>query len=89
MFSSWVRAWVPVPIMPTPTRLVAFMISSLVWLNRRPELADLATGFILALGAYLGTGVFLHLSYERYYWILIALAAATESGFPLKVPTWS
>jgi hypothetical protein len=47
------------------------------WLNRRPELADLATGFILALGAYLGTGVFLHLSYERYYWILIALAAAT------------
>jgi len=46
------------------------------WLRKRPELADLATGFILALGAYLGTGVFLHLSYERYYWILIALASA-------------
>jgi hypothetical protein len=26
--------------------------------------------------AYLGTGVFLHLAFERYYWFMIALAAA-------------
>jgi hypothetical protein len=26
--------------------------------------------------SYLGTGVFLHLAYERYYWFMIGLAAA-------------
>jgi O-antigen ligase len=47
------------------------------WLRRRPELADLAAGFLFALTAYMGTAVFLHLSYERYFWILVALAGAT------------
>ncbi len=42
----------------------------------RPDLARLATGFTLVLLAYLGTGVFLHLAYERYYWVMVALAAA-------------
>jgi len=46
------------------------------WLKQRPELADLATAFWLSLFAYLATGVFLHLSFQRYYWFLIALAAA-------------
>jgi O-antigen ligase len=42
----------------------------------RPDLARLAAGFTLMLLAYLGTGVFLHLAYERYYWVMIAMAAA-------------
>jgi hypothetical protein len=43
---------------------------------RRPDLAHLAAGFTLMLLAYLGTGVFLHLAFERYYWVMIALAAS-------------
>jgi putative inorganic carbon (HCO3(-)) transporter len=40
-----------------------------------PVLANVATGFILALVAYLTTGLFLHLAFERYFWFLLALAA--------------
>lgn len=42
----------------------------------RSEIRRLALGFILALLAYLGTGMFLHLAYHRYYWLLIGLSAA-------------
>ena len=41
-----------------------------------PDRARWAAGFALVLLSYLGTGVFLHLSFERYYWFFIALAAA-------------
>ena len=44
--------------------------------RRRPELARLAAAFSLVLLAYLGTGVFLHLAFERYYWFMIGLTAA-------------
>jgi putative inorganic carbon (HCO3(-)) transporter len=43
----------------------------------RPDLAAMATGFLLALATYLTTGLFLHLSYARYYWLILALAGAT------------
>jgi O-antigen ligase len=46
------------------------------WRASRPELADMAAGFMFAVTAYMGSGVFLHLSYERYFWILIALGGA-------------
>ena len=46
------------------------------YMDRSPELAHLATAFWLSIAAYLGTAVFLHLAYERYYWFLIALTAA-------------
>ena len=46
------------------------------WLHLRPELASWATGFGLAIMAYLTTAIFLHLSYQRYFWLLIALANA-------------
>lgn len=36
----------------------------------------LATGFLLGLLAYLYAGVFLHLSYARYFWMLLALGGA-------------
>ena len=43
----------------------------------RADLAAMATGFLLALMAYLTTGLFLHLSFARYYWLILALAGAT------------
>jgi O-antigen ligase len=46
------------------------------WLRERPELALMATGFLLALVAYLTTGLFLHLSYARYFWVMLALGGA-------------
>lgn len=53
------------------------------WLPERPERARLSTAYLLALVAYLGPGMFLHLSYVRYFWFLLALAAvaaAVEGG---------
>jgi putative inorganic carbon (hco3(-)) transporter len=44
--------------------------------GERDVLADLAVGVWLSLCAYLLTGIFLHLMYERYLWILMALAGA-------------
>jgi hypothetical protein len=46
------------------------------WASYRPDLANLAMAFSFSIAAYLGTAVFLHLSFERYYWLLIALASA-------------
>lgn len=45
----------------------------------RPDLANIAASFFLSVVAYLYTGVFLHLSYERYFWILLALAAVAAT----------
>ena len=47
------------------------------WRDENAERADLATAFELALVGWLITSVFLHLSYQRYLWILVALAAAS------------
>jgi O-antigen ligase len=41
-----------------------------------PRRAWIAAGMSLMILSYLGTGVFLHLAYERYYWFMIGLAAA-------------
>ncbi len=45
-------------------------------LVRRPDLAATAAGFMLALVGYLASGLFLHLSYARYYWLILALGGA-------------
>lgn len=45
----------------------------------RPELANVAASFFLSVVGYLYTGVFLQLSYERYFWILLALAAVAAA----------
>ena len=44
------------------------------WLPRRRDHADLAGAYSLALLAYAASAVFLHLSYMRYFFILLALA---------------
>ena len=51
------------------------------WARSRPDIAFTASGFLLAIIAYLSTAVFLHLSYVRYYWLLLALAGATVHIF--------
>ncbi len=45
-------------------------------LESDPELAAIATAFWFAIVAYLGMGVFLHLAYQRYFWLLLALGGA-------------
>ncbi len=45
-------------------------------LRRRPDLEQLTTPFALALMTYYVTGLFLHLSFARYYWLMVALASA-------------
>lgn len=52
----------------------------------RPDLARLAAGFTLMLLAYLGTGVFLHLAYERYYWVMVALTASVVGALEQATP---
>jgi putative inorganic carbon (hco3(-)) transporter len=44
-------------------------------LRGAPE-SFLAHGLVVSLVGYFATAVFLHLSYQRYYWFLIALAAS-------------
>jgi O-antigen ligase len=46
------------------------------WRERAPEHAAMAASFALAVIAYMTTGLGLHLSYERYLWILLALAGS-------------
>jgi putative inorganic carbon (hco3(-)) transporter len=43
---------------------------------QRPDLERLATPFLLAIMTYHVTGLFLHLSFGRFYWLLLAVAAA-------------
>jgi len=42
-----------------------------------PEFADTAMAFFLCLVAYLISAIFAHLSYQRYFWLLMALCSAT------------
>ena len=44
--------------------------------RERLQSAYLVTGFLLALVAYLATGVFLHLAYIRFFYLMLALAGA-------------
>jgi O-antigen ligase len=44
--------------------------------RRRPELDYVAVGFFLSLTAYAISAVFAHLSYQRYFWLLVAVSSA-------------
>ncbi len=56
--------------------LVGLAAARRVCLESDPELANLATGYLLALVCYLSTGVFLHLAYMRYFYVVLALGGA-------------
>lgn len=46
------------------------------WLQRGEiNMANLCTGFFLSVIGYMATALFLHMSYLRYLWLLMALAA--------------
>lgn len=45
-------------------------------LVRRPDLERLTTPFGLAIMTYFVTGMFLHLSFARFYWLILAVAGA-------------
>ncbi len=44
--------------------------------KQQPQIIYTASAFFMAIMAYLATAMFLHLSYVRYYWFLLAFAAA-------------
>jgi putative inorganic carbon (hco3(-)) transporter len=46
------------------------------WRGRDAERAMIASSLLLALFAYLASGAFLHLSYQRFFWGLLALTAS-------------
>ncbi|MCZ7539839.1 MAG: O-antigen ligase family protein [Anaerolineae bacterium] len=61
--------------------IVALTMARLAGMRRRAFGRDratffLASGLLLSIITYLVTAVFLHLSYARYYWFLLALAGA-------------
>ncbi|MBC7965500.1 MAG: O-antigen ligase family protein [Fuerstia sp.] len=44
--------------------------------GRDRELEQTVSGFLLALTGYLAMGIFLHMSYIRYFWLMLAMADA-------------
>lgn len=40
---------------------------------RDPPIASLVAGLVGAIVAYLSSGIFLHLAFDRYYWLLLAI----------------
>lgn len=44
------------------------------WEHSRPDIANLNASFMFVLVVYMTTGLFLHMSYERYFWSMLALA---------------
>ena len=46
------------------------------WLEKRPELANMATAYMLAIISYMATGIFLHMAYIRFFYLMLALAGA-------------
>ncbi len=55
-------------------------------IQSRPDLANIATAFLLSIIAYLGTSVFTSFAYQRFYWLLLALAGAAIQIFHSEIP---
>jgi O-antigen ligase len=47
------------------------------WMADEPELSNMAVAYMLSIVTYLTTGIFLHFAFIRYFWLIMALAAAT------------
>ncbi len=52
------------------------------WLEVEPAMALLTAGLTLSLVVYLTVGLFLHLTYIRYFWFLLAVAGAAGRMAP-------
>lgn len=46
------------------------------WADEEPDLANMATAYMLSIVTYLTTGIFLHFAFIRYFWLIMALAGA-------------
>lgn len=74
---------------------ILFVIMHGLWKQRsrskmiNPELADTATAFFLCLAAYATTAIFTHLSYQRYFWLLLALSTAAIRIIDSEAPSSS
>ena len=61
---------------------ILIAIAGGLWKERRrlmrtyPGLAGTATAFLISLSAYAASAIFAHLSYQRYFWLLVALSSA-------------
>jgi O-antigen ligase len=57
------------------------------WLARgNTSMANLCTGFFLAVISYMTTGIFLHFSYIRFFWLIMALAAVASEFKDSDIP---
>jgi O-antigen ligase len=56
--------------------LVLLFRAARYWRDRDPERAIIASSLLFALIAYLASAMFLHLSYQRYFWAVLGLASA-------------
>jgi O-antigen ligase len=63
------------------TAIIATALGTLRSVARtaEPDLSALALGLFAALAGYVTAGLFLTLAYERYFWLLLALAGAAVS----------
>lgn len=73
--------------------LVGYALSS-VWVARKAHAragrwraAQTATAFGLAFFGYLVGSVFLHMTYPRYFWLLVGIAIAARGTVPAAVPS--
>ncbi|HSJ86278.1 MAG TPA: hypothetical protein VK909_03640, partial [Anaerolineales bacterium] len=59
------------------------------WIVSHPDWSYLATGFFQVLISYIVTGLFLHLSYMRFFYLMVALAVVAsrlgETTVPVEV----
>ncbi|MGE5373478.1 MAG: O-antigen ligase family protein [Bacteroidota bacterium] len=49
------------------------------WVVKRPDISYLATAFSISLISYMVTGLFLHLSYYRFFYLMLALAVVAST----------
>lgn len=47
-------------------------------MESHPDWSYLATGFFLVLISYIVTGLFMHLSYMRFFYLMVALAVVAS-----------
>ena len=46
--------------------------------HRGSQISNISASYLLAMVAYLTTGVFLHFSYVRFFWLILAMADTTQ-----------
>lgn len=51
------------------------------WAKERPEYSQILTSLVLAVLMFLVTGIFLHLAFARYFWLLLGLCSAARAAY--------